>query len=410
MMDGRFGSATQPHPHLLVIHNRYQQAGGEDSVFANEVALLREGGVTVDTLEVSNDALVGRAAQLSAALRVVSNPEGRRLTTEAIARFRPDIVHVHNFFPRLSPALFDACAEAGVPAVWTLHNFRIGCANGLLFRDGQPCEDCIGRVPWPAIQHRCYRGSTAGSAAVASMIGWHRARGTWRHKVARFIALSDFARNLFVRAGVPDDRLAVKPNFVADPLPALQGAPPARQGAVFAGRLSREKGAATLVAAWRALPDIPLTILGDGPDFASLQAAAPPNVRFLGFQNRDAVLQAMRGAQALVVPSTWYENFPMTVVEAMALGTPVIASRIGALATIVGDGVDGLHFAPGDADDLAAVVRAAFADPALLARLGAGARATWADLMSPERNLEMLLVIYRDAMTVGTVPELRRAG
>lgn len=394
----RAGSSSRLRPHVLVIHNRYRQAGGEDTVFASEVALLRDAGTHVDTLEVSNDAISGRGAELSAALRVAWNAEGRRLTAAALARFRPDVVHVHNFFPRLSPALFDACADAGVPAVWTLHNYRIACANGLLFRDARPCEDCVGRAPWPAIRHRCYRGSTAGSAAVAAMIGWHRARGTWRHKVARFIALSDFARDLFVRAGVPRDRLAVKPNFVADPRPGLPASLPQRAGALFVGRLSAEKGGATLIEGWRRLPDIPLTILGDGPERAALQAAAPPHIRFLGFQDRETVLGAMAGAQALIVPSTWYENFPMTVVEAMALGTPVIASDIGALRTIVTDGADGLHFAAGDAADLARVARAAFADPQRLARLGSGARATWQATMAPARNLDMLLAIYDAAM------------
>jgi glycosyltransferase involved in cell wall biosynthesis len=382
---------------VLVVHNRYQQAGGEDSVFANEVELLRSGGCEVDTLEVSNDAITGRVAELSAALRVVSNPEGRCLAASAIQRARPDVVHVHNFFPRLSPALFDACSAMGVPAVWTLHNYRIACANGLLFRDGHVCEDCLGRAPWPAVRHRCYRGSTAGSAAVAAMIGWHRARGTWRRKVARFIALSDFARDLYVRAGVPADRISVKPNFVADPLPLLAGPAAGSRGAVFVGRLSPEKGAATMLAAWRQVPSVPLTILGDGPERAMLEAAAPPNVRFLGFQNRDAVLRAMASAQALVVPSTWYENFPMTVVEAMALGTPIIASNIGALRTIVTHGHNGLHFLPGDAADLARVVNAAFADSKRLGALRQGARATWEATMAPARNLATLLNIYDEA-------------
>lgn len=382
---------------VLFVHNRYQQVGGEDSVFANEVTLLRDGGHRVDTLEVSNDAITGAAAKVSAALHVASNPEGRHLTAAAIARFGPDVVHVHNFFPRLSPAVFDACAAAGVPAVWTLHNFRIACANGVLFRDGQPCEDCVGHTPWPAVRHRCYRGSAAGSAAVAAMIGYHRARGTWQNKVSHFIALSDFARDLFVRAGVPAARLSVKPNFVADPLPGLGALPADRAGALFVGRLSSEKGVATLIDAWRAMPHVPLTIIGDGPERAALEAAAPPHVLFTGFQQRPAVLRAMALAQALIMPSEWFEAFGLVAAEAMALGTPVVASRIGALATLVRDGIDGLHFEPGNAADLGRVATRAFADPALLARLGANARETWQAQMSPARNLEQLVSIYRTA-------------
>lgn len=382
---------------VLVVHNRYQEAGGEDSVFASEVALLRDGGHRVYTLEVSNDAIAGTAAQMSAALRVVFNPEGWRLIAAAIARFAPDVVHVHNFFPRLSPAVFDACAAAGVPAVWTLHNFRIACANGVLFRDGHPCEDCVGRAPWSAVRHRCYRGSAAGSAAVAAMIGYHHARGTWRNKVTRFIALSDFARDLFVRAGVPAARLSVKPNFLADPRPGIGTLPAGRAGALFVGRLSPEKGVATLIEAWRAMPHVPLTIIGDGPERAALEAIAPPHVRFAGFQQRPAVLRAMASAKALMVPSEWFEAFGLVAAEAMALSTPVIASRIGALATLVRDGIDGLHFEPRNAADLGQVATQAFADPALLARLGANARETWQAQMSPARNLELLVSIYRTA-------------
>ena len=403
--------AERPAPQrILVAHNRYREPGGEDSVFANEVALLRSAGYEVETLELSNHTIGGAASRALTALGAVHNPAGQRLVADALARLRPDVLHVHNFFPQLSPALFRACAEAGVPAVWTLHNFRIACANGLLFRDGQPCEDCLGRTPLPAILHRCYRGSALGSAATAAMIGYHHARGTWRSSVARFIALSEFGRTIAVRAGLPPERVVVKPNFVADPLPGLAPAATAgaaagagaagegRSGAVYVGRLSAEKGVATLIEAWRSLPDVPLTIIGEGPQRAMLEQGAPPQLRFLGFQNRDAVMQAMAAAQMLVVPSLWYENFPMTVVEAMALGTPVIASRIGALETLIDDHHNGLHFTPGDAGDLARVVRGALAEPALLARLGRCARETWRETMSPQKNLDRLLEIYRQAM------------
>ncbi|MES2987759.1 MAG: glycosyltransferase, partial [Pseudomonadota bacterium] len=312
-------------PKVLVIHNRYQQAGGEDAVFANEVALLRSSGSETETLTADNDDIQGALAKAAAALRVIHNPAGRAAVAEAIARFRPDVVHVHNFFPKLSPAVFDACADSGVPVVWTLHNFRLACANGLLFRDGRPCEDCVGRAPISAVLHRCYRGSLAGSAAVAGMIGFHNMRGTWQRKVTRFIVLSDFARALVTRAGVPAERISVKPNFIFDPLSGIDPGPPQRGGAVFVGRLSAEKGATVMIEAWRKLPNIPLTLLGDGPERAALEAAAPANVRFLGFQQRAEVMAAVQSAQAIVVPSTCYENFPLAVVEAMALGTPVIA-------------------------------------------------------------------------------------
>lgn len=388
--------ATKSPLRVMVAHNRYQQPGGEDAVFASEVAMLRSAGCEVATLEVSNDSI--GMGKVKAALGATYSFAGRKLAAEVLAQFKPDVLHVHNFFPLLSPALFDACRQAGVPAVWTLHNFRVGCASGLLFREGRPCEDCIGRVPLPAITHRCYRGSTLGSASVAAMISYHRARGTYRNKVARFIALSDFARDIVVRAGLPREKVTVKPNFVADPMAEAGNSLSVRAGALFVGRLSAEKGAATMIKAWRSLPAIPLTVIGDGPERAALERAAPSNVRFMGQQPREAVLAAMANAQALVLPSEWYENFPMALVEAMAMATPVIASRIGALETLVTHDHNGLHFTPGNVADLARVVGEAFLNPAQLDRLGRRSRATWQATMSPESNLKQLLAIYHEAM------------
>lgn len=399
MTHGNFRTAEHDAlPRVLVVHNRYQQAGGEDSVFASEVELLRAAGCEVETLEVSNHEIHGAAARAAAALRVVYNPTGRRIVADALKRFQPDVLHVHNFFPLISPAIFDACIFAGVPAVWTLHNFRITCANGLLFRDGSPCEDCIGKIPISAIKHRCYRGSALGSAAVATMIEYHRARGTWDRKVSRFIALTHFARDLVVRAGLPADRVTVKANALADPLGETNSSPQGRMGAVFVGRLSNEKGAGMMIEAWRSLPEVPLVVVGDGPERMALERSAPSHVQFLGFRHRKSVLQAMANARALIVPSIWYENYPMAVVEAMAVGTPVIASRLGALQSIVTDRRNGLHFAAGDSKDLAGVVQAAFADEDLLSRLGKGARETWRSTMAPDRNIAQLLAIYREAI------------
>jgi len=380
---------------ILVVHNRYQLAGGEDSVFDAETELLRNAGYDIATLTVSNDDIEGRWATAQAALTVAYNPGGRRKVAAAIAAHRAELVHVHNFFPLISPSMFDACRAAGVPAIWTLHNFRVTCANGLLFRNGKPCELCVGHAPWPAVFHRCYRQSVPGSAAVAAMIGYHKLAGTWQHKVDRFIALTDFARDMFIRSGLPAERIAVKANVLRDP-----GHPASalgrRTGAVYVGRLSIEKGVDCLLSAWRGLA-VPLTVIGDGPERAVLEACAPQHVRFAGWLGRAEVDAAIAQAQALIVPSLWYENFPMTVVEATAFGTPVIASRLGSLESIVEDGVSGALFAPGDPDDLARVVRSWFAQPDRLAQLGAGARLSYERRSAPGVNLEQLVAIYRSA-------------
>lgn len=375
---------------ILTIHNSYRQAGGEDKVFASETALLRAAGYHVETLILSNIQIDSPLRRLSVAALATYNPSGRRTVQEAIARSRPDLVHVHNFFPLLSPALFDACDEAGIPAVWTLHNFRVACANGTLFRDGEVCEDCLGRMPFPAVRHACYRGSRAASAAVATMIGYHRLASTWQKKVARFIALTDFAKAKFIAAGLPADKIVVKPNFVTRPAEAPSSD---RAGAIFVGRLSEEKGAATLISAWHGV-DIPLTIIGDGPQRERLEAAAAANVTFTGWLEAPAVAAAMSRAMVVIVPSLWFENYPMTVVEAMALGTPVIASRLGSLEEIVRHGQTGLHFTAGDDEDLARVVRAACSAPDRLREMGRKAREVYERQLAPERNLAMLASIY----------------
>jgi glycosyltransferase involved in cell wall biosynthesis len=382
---------------VLLVHNKYQLAGGEDAVFENEAALLSDNGHVVDRLVVSNDRIRGVAASALTAIRATYNPAGRRLMAEAIARTRPDVVHIHNFFPLLSPAIFDACAAANVPAVWTLHNFRLTCANGLLFRDGKPCEQCVGGSAAWGVVHRCYRGSAIGSAAVAGMIGYHRAAGTWRRKVARFIALSEFSRSRFVAAGIPTGLISVKPNFVSDPVASGLRLDGPRSGALYVGRLSVEKGVRSLIEAWRRV-DVPLTVIGEGPEQVALQQIAPANVRFAGWRDRASVSSEMAKAAAVIVPSIWYENCPMTVVEAMSVGTPVLAARCGALADLVADNHTGLLFQPGDPADIARIVNSAFGSEDRLQVLGRAARTRYLAEFAPESSLAHLIEIYEAAI------------
>ena len=378
---------------ILAVHNAYQQPGGEDAVFRAETELMRAAGHEVEPLLVENSDIQSFSDRLAAAVSATYNAGARRQVAARLAARSFDLVHVHNFFPQLSPSVFDATTDAGVPSVWTLHNFRVACANGVLFRDGALCEECLGRWPMPAIVHRCYRGSLAGSASVAAMIGAHAVRGTWRRKVGHFIVLSDFARGKFVQAGLPDARLRIKPNFVVDPGVCHHEA---RSGFVFAGRLSPEKGCDILLAAWRDLP-FPLTVIGDGPELDQLRAAAPPNVTFLGRRPSADVRRAMASAIAVIVPSLWYEAFGLVAVEAMALGTPVIASRLGALPEIVSANT-GLLVPPGDPAALRAAVIALATDPNDARRRGAEARRRYEQAYSPERNQAMLEAIYRDAI------------
>jgi len=380
---------------VLVAHNRYQARGGEDVVFEAEIDLLRDAGHHVETLTVSNEAITSLAARITTTLSIADNAQGKRVMAEAIDRFRPDVVHVHNFFPLLSPAVFDVCRQKRVPAVVTLHNYRTICSGGMLLRDGRICHTCLDAGHLWGVVHRCYRGSLPGSLASAYMIAHHQRRGTWTRPGLRLIALTQFARSLFVQAGFDAGRIDVKPNFMPDPGAPDPSAP--RDGLLYVGRLSREKGIDVLLEAVAGTA-VPLRIAGEGPEFAALKARAPANVTFLGALSRAEVFGEMAKAQALVVPSRWYEGFPMVVVEAFARGTPVIASDLGGLAEIVSAGKTGALAPPGDAAALRRKIGDVLGTPELVAAWGQAARATYLELYAPSENLRLLEGVYARAV------------
>jgi len=372
---------------ILVAHNAYQQRGGEDEVVDAEVALLRRHGHEVRTLLRHNDELrsIPRAM---AAMQTFGSGRTRREVQVEIDNFRPAVVHVHNWFPLLSPSLHRTCAQAGVPVVQTLHNFRLACPQATFLRDGRICEDCLGRAPWPAVRHACYRGSRAQTAVLAGTLMLHRALGTW-HDVSVFVALNEFCRRKFAQAGLPVQRFAVKPNFVAAPLPADER----RSGFLYVGRLAEEKGLNVLAAAWAGTGgDALLRVVGEGPASSALDAL--PHVERLGRLPAAAVQQHMAQARALVLPSTCIESHPRTLVEAFAAGLPVIASRLGALAELVQEGETGLLFDPSDAAALADRLCWAEAHPHEMARMGRRAREVYEAEYTPERNHALLMDIY----------------
>jgi glycosyltransferase involved in cell wall biosynthesis len=381
--------------HVLVVHNRYREQGGEDAVVEHEVGLLRSAGHEVTEYGRHNDE-IDESAPWEAALQALWSRRTTRDIEVLVQRRRPDVVHVHNAFPLVSPSVFWAAARAGIPVVQTLHNFRLICPQGLLLRDGRPCESCIGTLPLPAIRHACYRGSRSQSAVVAGMTVLHQGLGTWRRKVDRYIALSEFSRGRLVAGGLPADRVVVKPNSVYAPPPAPELS---RTGLLFAGRLSMEKGLDTLVHAAASLPARTVRVAGSGPMAGRL--AAEPAILPLGRLDRDVLGGEMAGAIALVLPSACYENSPLSVLEAFASGLPVIASRIGALAEIVEDGVTGLLFEPGSPDALREKMSWALAHPEAMRAMGQAARQRHARSYAPQENLRRLIEIY-ESMLPGT--------
>ena len=379
---------------ILLVHNEYRRPGGEDAVVANEHRLLSERGHAARVGKVTNADISGWTAKARVAWRTPYHRQSRSWLAGKIRDFAPDIVHIHNFFPLLTPAIYDACLDAGVAVVQTLHNYRTTCANGLLLRDGQPCENCISGSPYQAVLHRCYRNSFIGSWSVARMIQLHRLQNTWRDKVTRFVALTQFARSKLVEAGLPAEKIVVKPNFVPDPGPLTKDA---RQGALFVGRLAPEKGIATLLRAWVAV-DALLTVVGDGPLRRLVETSGNRNVKVLGWKSSREVSAEMRRAAVLIMPSEWYEMAPLTLIEAFAHGLPVIASRLGAMAEVVQDGVTGLHFAPGSAEDLAEKVRWAISHPSELKAIGDRARLEYEKKYTPEANYRLLMATYEAAI------------
>lgn len=377
---------------ILVVHNRYQRPGGEDAVVDAEIEMLRRRGHEVEAYVRHNDELVDMNA-----VETLTQAIWSRRTSRDIARiagaFRPDIIHAHNTFALISSSVYWAASGADVPVVQTLHNFRLLCVQAMFLHENQVCEACLGRVPWRGVTRRCYRNSALQSAALAAMLGVHRTLGTYRDKVTRYIALSEFCRNKFIEGGLPASRVAVKPNFVdIGDLPAETS----RCGGLYVGRLAPEKGIDLLMQALRELPNTTIDVIGAGPQEDRIEAH--PQLRMLGWREPAAIYERMRHAAYLVMPSIWYENFPRTLVEAFANGLPVIASRLGSLAELVEHGHTGLLFDPGSPRDLARHLAWAEAFPGKMRVMGAQARAKYEAMFTPEKNYEQLMAIYEDAI------------
>lgn len=385
---------------ILVVQNHYINFSGDDVVVANESSLLSAKGHEVSLWSVHNKDLTSLRSHIHTALSLTYNRQSKARLSRHIAEFRPDVMHCHNLFPQITLSAYDAAAEAGIPIVQTLHDFRsVCCINGFLYRNGH-CELCVAGSSYWGAWHRCYRDSWLGSFATAYALDRQRRAGTLQQRVGCFIALSEPSRRRLLAAGLPEERIVIKPNFTPDP-----GAPRgcSRHGALFVGRLSPEKGLQTLIKAWEGI-EFPLRILGGGPLRLSISADLSRRISALGHRPHAEVGPAMRQAQFLVMPSEYIEGFPMVIVEAFANGLPVIASRLGTMAEIIEDGVTGLLFTVGDPDDLAAKVAWAIAHGDRMAEMGSAARRVYETLYSEETNYKSLLTIYRDTISAGAEP------
>lgn len=397
---------------ILLAHNFYgsDAPSGENAVFELERALLERHGHEVQVFvrhsdEIRNDGVRGLIA---GALATPWNPFTARAIRGAVASFRPDVIHAHNTFPLLSPAIFPAAR--GVGRVLTLHNYRLFCSAAILMRNGQICTQCIDhRSVLPALRYGCYRGSRIATLPLAANIALHRARGTWQRDVEAFIALTDFQRDLLVVAGLPADRVWVKPNFYSD-APGVVPLADRPERVVFVGRLSVEKGVDDLLTAWlkwgNSAPE--LRLIGDGPlrETLSSRVGNAPNIRFCGQLSVNETRREINMARLLVLPSRCFEGFPMVLGEAFALGTPVLVSNLGPLPAFVAQG-QGAVFQSGNADDLRNKVATIWANDAQLETMARAARASFERNYTGDVNYIRLMEIYDRAVALAERQEER---
>ncbi|GAA4649930.1 glycosyltransferase [Kistimonas scapharcae] len=382
-----------------MVHNKYQVHGGEDVVFENEKHLLTLNSFSVSEYVVSNTSISGFFDQVNALRGVKFSKKQKRFLSEKISLINPCLIHAHNIFPLLTPSIFHACQDTGVPVVYTLHNYRNLCPTATLMIDGKICERSLEASSWWTVPKRVYRNSLIGTAALAYMVEYHKRKRTWQTHVDRYIALTEFAKAKFIAGGFPADKISVKPNFIEDPHKANKKIDKKGGYAVFVGRLSEEKGLTTLLDAWRDI-NYPLKIIGDGPikSIVKKQSDDNVNIHFLGFQNKEAILSLLQDADFLIMPSTWYEGFPMVLLEAFANGTPALVSNVGGMAEIVSDGITGLHFEVSNSESLAEKAVYLIQHPKITREMGINSRIEYLQKYTPEINVEILLDIYRQAI------------
>ncbi len=396
---------------IIQVHNYYQQAGGEDSVVSAEKKMLIDAGHQVITYYKNNDDISGFRSMLLTSVKTIWNPATVIEFRKLLKKDRPDVVHCHNTFPLISPAIYWACAKESIPVVQTLHNYRLLCPSANLFFKGEIYESSIGKLfPWQAVRDRVYRNSRVGTLVVASMLFLHRIIGTWKNKVTLYIALTQFHKEKMIEGGLPENLIMVKPNFISEE-PEIMISDSLnieinRPILLFVGRLSPEKGCSLLIHAWKKVEQKNkkkpiLLIAGDGPEKNLLEnlcnSLSLKEIRFLGLQSREQIQYLMAKADLLIFPSLWYEGFPMTIVEALNRGLPVVASNIGSMRSIIVDGINGFKFKPGDIDDLTDCIKNVLENSNELKEIRDRMLNKPNSEYKSSGNLESLLQIYKKA-------------
>lgn len=382
---------------IILLHNTYQQRGGEDSVFENEYNLLKKYGHNVDKLIFDNNSIKTVKDKILTGILGIYNFKSAKLLENKIKSFKPDIIHVHNFFPIASPSIFFIAEKYKIPVIMTLHNFRLICPNALLFRNGYICEECINKIfPIPGIIHKCYRGSFSQTLSLSFIYNIHRFIKTWQKKIDKFITLTEFQKNKFLVSSldVPEKKFTVKPNFSED---FGEGFKNRENYFLYVGRLSKEKGILTMLKAF-SKTNMNLKIIGDGDlkEIVLKFSKQYKNIEYLGLRSKVEVFNLLKKSKALIFPSECYEGFPMVLVEALSTSTPVITSNIGSQAEIIKDKYIGLHFQVGNSEDLKKrLLDFSQKDYNFLYK---NARIEYLNNYTPEKNYKRLMSIYEEVI------------
>lgn len=387
---------------IIMIHNRYRYQGGEDSVFQAEVQLLFGHGHDVDQLIFDNKDIPDNFNKYLQGFRGIYNVSSALALQKRIEEFKPDIIHVHNFFPLASPSIFYTAKKYDIPVIVTLHNFRLVCPSGTLFHNGEIYEENVRRlIPWRAVVKGVYRESRMETLGLAGITVIHNLIGTWRHKIDRFIVLTEFARKKFADSAlrIDESQLIVKPNFVED---FGEGDTTRENFFLLVGRLSVEKGIDVALKAL-AIKKFKLVVIGDGPlrDQVVSASNANPDLTYVGFKDKNVIVDYLKRCTALLLPSLCYEGFPVSLLESFATGTPAIVSQLGPLTEIVQNNENGLHFEPGNAQDLVDKVFMLLNNKSMAEQLGKHARRTYLNSYTPEKNYLKLMDIYTQLAHIG---------
>jgi len=391
---------------ILLGHNFYQSSApsGEDAVFKAEKELLEAHGIEVISYTRENDEIMHFSGlqKVHLPFHLFWSRKSYNEVKNLIKKYKPNIAHFHNIFYLISPSVYDACQEAGIPVIQTLHNFRFFCVNGLLMRNGGVCEECVGKIPWRGMVHGCYKDSRLYSLPLAFMASYHNIVGTWQKKVDAYIALSEHSKKKYVASGLPKKKIFVKPNFLLNPpQPSFR----CDNYAVYLGRISQEKGVEILISAYKNLQSLnvpTLKIIGDGPMKKMLEEKVKEeqisSIEFLGRNNFSECVKLLQKGRFLVLPSLCYESFPLAIRDAFACEKPVIASRLGSMAELVEDGKTGLLFEPGNAEDLAEKITWMVEHEDTCVEMGKNARRVFEEKYTAEKNFEILVNIYQSIL------------